>query len=105
MFLVVIGWTLFAIDDVSLLGSYIGAMFGAGGAGFISSQVLYYLRSYAPMLVILIIASIPLGKNLFNKLPHKLRAVLVPILIVFVLVTATAYLVDSTYNPFLYFRF
>ena len=105
MFLVVIGWTLFAIDDVSTLGSYIGVMFGAGGAGLMSSQVLYYLRSYGPMLIILIIASIPLGKKLFNKLPEKVRAVLVPILIVFVLVIATAYLVDSTYNPFLYFRF
>jgi len=105
MFLVIIGWTLFAIDDVSMLGRYIGVMFGAGGAGFMSAQVLYYLRSYGPMLVILVIASIPLGKKLFNKLPEKVRSVLVPILIVFVLVTATAYLVDSTYNPFLYFRF
>ena len=105
MFLVVIGWTLFAIDDVSTLGSYIGVMFGAGGAGFMSAHVLYYLRSYGPMLIILLIASIPLGKKLFNKLPEKARAVLVPILIVFVLVIATAYLVDSTYNPFLYFRF
>jgi len=105
MFLVVIGWTLFAIDDVSTLGRYIGVMFGAGGAGLMSAQVLYYLRSYGPMLIILIIASIPLGKKLFNKLPAKVQSVLVPILIVFVLVIATAYLVDSTYNPFLYFRF
>lgn len=105
MLLVVIGWALFAIDDISQLGSYLGVMFGVGGAGCISPQVLYYLRSYGPMLVILLIACLPLGKQLFAKLPEKLRTVLVPILIVFVLLISTAYLVDSTYNPFLYFRF
>ena len=67
--------------------------------------MLYYLRSYGPMLVILAIASLPAGKLLFAKIPEKVQTVVIPILIAAVLVISTAYLVDSTYNPFLYFRF
>ena len=105
MLLVVIGWALFAIDDISLLLDYLGVMFGLGGAGLLSSQVLYYLRSYGLTLAILVIACLPLGKQLFAKIPEKAQAVIVPVLILGVLTLSTAYLVDSTYNPFLYFRF
>jgi alginate O-acetyltransferase complex protein AlgI len=57
------------------------------------------------VLAILVFASLPVGKRLFLRLPEKARAVLVPVLILLVLLISTAYLVDSTYNPFLYFRF
>jgi alginate O-acetyltransferase complex protein AlgI len=105
LFLVVVGWALFAIDDFAVLGPYLGVMFGVGGAGAASAQVLYYLRDYGPVLAILVFASLPVGKRLFLRLPEKARAVLVPVLILLVLLISTAYLVDSTYNPFLYFRF
>lgn len=105
LFFVVIGWALFAIDDFAHLGPYLGVMFGVGGAGAASSQVLYYLRDYGPMLVILIFASLPVGKKLFLRLPEKALNVMIPVLILVVLFLSTAYLVDSTYNPFLYFRF
>ena len=105
LFLVVLGWALFAIDDIGALGPYLGVMFGFGGAGAASAQVLYYLRDYGPVLAILVFASLPVGKRLFLRLPEKARAVLVPVLILLVLLVSTAYLVDSTYNPFLYFRF
>ena len=105
MLLVIIGWTLFAIDDFSHLREYLGVMFGIGGAGFASAQVLYYLRDYGVTLVILIFASLPVGKKLYDRTPEKVRLIAVPVCIVLVLTLATAYLVDSTYNPFLYFRF
>lgn len=65
----------------------------------------YYLRSYFPMLLIAALASTPLGKGLWNKLGEKPRMVLLPALLLAALLVCTSYLVDATYNPFLYFRF
>lgn len=50
-------------------------------------------------------ASTPLAAKLWKRLPEKPRLALLPILLLAGLVFSTAYLVDATYNPFLYFRF
>ncbi|NLL39223.1 MAG: MBOAT family protein [Clostridiales bacterium] len=105
LLLVVIGWVLFAIEDISHCASYLSVMFGLDGVGLISQEALYYLKSYGPTLIILAIASIPAMKQLSEKLPVRLWRAAVPALIAIVLVLSTGYLVDSTYNPFLYFRF
>ena len=103
MFVVLIGWALFAIEDMGRLGVYLKACFGS--ADFIRVGDLYHLRSYALLLVILCVAATPLGKNLWNRLDEKTRSVLVPILVMAALILCTASLVDASYNPFLYFRF
>ena len=105
MFLVIIGWALFAIEDLPTMWAYLSAMFGGSEAGLITTEALFYLRTFLPSLIIMIIAVTPLGKKVMDKLGPKTKAVLVPILILAVLLLSTAYLVDSTYNPFLYFRF
>ncbi len=105
MLFVVVGWVLFAVEDISACVSYISVMLGFSGAGLISGDALYYLRSYGPMLVIMIIASTPVLKHIHRIIPRKFADIAVPVLIVVFLVLSTAYLVDSTYNPFLYFRF
>lgn len=105
LLLVLLGWVLFAVDDIASCGAYLSVMFGFGGTSLITRDVLYYLRSYGPMLVILIVASTPLMHIAANRLPKKVWNVAIPILILVVLVLSTGYLVDSTYNPFLYFRF
>ena len=51
------------------------------------------------------IACTPVLKELYTRLPERLRGVLTPLLVLAALVLSTAYLVDATYNPFLYFRF
>jgi len=104
LFFVVVGWALFAIEDLPSCIAYISAMFG-GGAGFTNSTVSYYFMSYLPSLVIMAVASTPLGAKIMNRLPESGRRIAVPVLIALVLVFSTAYLVDATYNPFLYFRF
>ena len=104
MFLVVVGWVLFSVEDLPSCIAYLRSMF-FGGAGFCSATFLYYLRSFAPGLLIMIVASTPLAGVLYRRLPEKLKHVLEPILILASLLLCTAYLVDSTYNPFLYFRF
>ena len=104
LFVVLIGWTVFAIEDMSKLGPYFKAMFGFG-AGLLDSRFLYHLVNYLPLLIIAVIASTPLAKTLWNKLSDKVKRIAVPVLIIAAMVLSTAYLVDGTYNPFLYFRF
>jgi len=104
LIIVVIGWALFAIEDLTSCLAYISAMFG-GGAGFSSPSVSYYFMSYLPSLIVMALASTPLGVRLMSRLPVKGRRVAIPVLIALVLLVSTAYLVDATYNPFLYFRF
>jgi len=104
MLLVVIGWVLFSVEDLGSCFGYMRSMF-FGGTGLCSGTFLYYLRSFAPSLAVMALASTPLPKQLFLRMPEKLRLAARPVLVLMSLVLCTAYLVDSTYNPFLYFRF
>jgi alginate O-acetyltransferase complex protein AlgI len=99
------GWVIFQQTSVSQTMVFFRAMYGFGQAGFASGADLYYLKSYGLLLLAGIVASLPVGKALYARLSHRTQAVLSPVLILVVLVLSTAYLVDSTYNPFLYFRF
>ena len=103
MVIVLIGWGLFAIEDMGQLGGYLATCFGAGR--FIDAATLYQLRSYLPMLVILVFASTPLASKLYRRLGENTQAVVRPVLVLASLVLCTASLVDASYNPFLYFRF
>jgi alginate O-acetyltransferase complex protein AlgI len=104
LILVVVGWVLFSMEDLTGCLMYLRSMF-FGGAGLCSGTFLYYLRSFAPGLLVMVIASTPLAKSLYQRLPARLTRVLNPVLVLTSLLLCTAYLVDSTYNPFLYFRF
>ncbi len=101
---IIIGWVLFSVEDLGQCAGYLAAMFG-GGTGFISDTFRYYLRSYAPSLVLMLLAVTPLPKKLYTRLPEGAERILSPVLVLATLLLTTAYLVDSTYNPFLYFRF
>jgi alginate O-acetyltransferase complex protein AlgI len=105
LLIVIVGWAIFQLDSLEKCAIYLTAMFGMGGAGFAVSSDLYYLLSYAVTFVIAIAAATPLGARLYNKAPEALRACASPALIVVALILATAYIVDGTYNPFLYFQF
>ncbi len=110
-----IGWVLFAFDDMSRVFPYLKAMFGFGGAGLVNNESLYLLLSYAVMLAIIILAATPyptmIAKKVLTFLEAKkavgitVSAVLQMAFVAIVFIVSTAYLVDATYNPFLYFRF
>ncbi|MCI9367981.1 MAG: MBOAT family protein, partial [Oscillospiraceae bacterium] len=100
----IVGWAIFAVEDFSAMGPYLAAMFGFG-AGVLDGDFLYYLRNYLPILVIAIMAATPLAKTLWHKLPQRAQQLAFPVLMLAGLAVTTAYLVDGTYNPFLYFRF
>ncbi|MBR3994470.1 MAG: hypothetical protein IKI97_04225 [Clostridia bacterium] len=78
-------------------------LFGFGTNGLLGVETLYTLRSYAVIFIIGIIAAMPISK-LYKKKVKEMPYVQM-ILCGILLITVTAYLVDGSFNPFLYFRF
>ena len=77
---------------------------------FINDYTLHYLKSYSLVLIVALLGSTPLIKTLIDKLRknkyvNNIINILEPILIVMILFVVTSYLIDNSYNPFLYFRF
>jgi len=104
LFLVVISFVIFNATSMGQVLSDLGGMFGAGGIPLVSAEALYYLKSYALIFVIAVIGATPLPKRLAEKGSRVLSYVELPFLGI-LLVVCTAYLVDGSFNPFLYFRF
>lgn len=103
---VIFGWLLFVIEDVSSIGAYLSRMFG--GTGVFATQItVYELVRNLVFLAILILASTPAPKKLWYKLYLKGTPwrIVQSVVCAIAFVLCIAYLVDSSYNPFLYFRF
>ena len=110
MLLVIISFVLFDATSLRSAGETIGAMFGAGGLPAVSFEALYNLRSYAVVLILGIIGSTPLPKLAVERIRKTSGgAVLInaaePVALVALLAVSTAFLIDGSFNPFLYFRF
>lgn len=109
LFLVVLGWVLFALEDVTQLRIYIAALFGQGhGLGLGASAdptILPLLVAYLPLLLVAIFASTSVGKQGFQSLPPRVQRGITGVASVLCLTLCTAALVSDSYNPFLYFRF
>ena len=111
LFLVIIGWVLFALTDLSQVGQYLSAMFGLNGAGFLDGASLYLLTSNLLLLILLAIASTDWPKRLGISILQSARkrpvaaATMKNVLLVALFILSVAYLVDASYNPFLYVRF
>ncbi len=104
LLLVAFGWILFAFEDLNAMASYVGTMFGT--VPFWNNDTSYYLFNYVIILIVAVIASTPLPLRFLNKLKgERLYQYAKVAACVATLFLATAYLVDSGYNPFLYFRF
>ena len=81
-------------------------LFGLAGLPLVTDETLYYLGSYGILFGIGFLGATPLLKNLCTRVQDtKLAAILEPVAILALLLLCTAYLVDGSYNPFLYFRF
>ena len=100
---VFVGWGLFAIEDLGICGSYLSVCFGGGPAW--SAADSWRLRSYGLLLLLMILGSTPWPPRLWRRCPEQVRQALTPVLMLLGLILSTAYLVDGSYNPFLYFRF
>lgn len=107
LLLIVIGWVIFASDDVSVLLPYLGSMFGANGA--VGGMDVYTLLTKAVLLIICCIASTELPKKLFlsaaGAMNEKAAFTLKSVLMIALLALSMILLIGDSYNPFLYFRF
>ena len=107
LLLIVIGWVIFASDDVSVLLPYLGSMFGANGA--IGGMDVYTLLTKAALLVICCIASTELPKRLFlsatGAMNEKAAFTIKSVMTIALLALSMILLIGDSYNPFLYFRF
>ena len=108
MLLVILGWVLFDTADLPTAGAYIAKMFGFGGGAFIDSTAMYQIATYGITFIICIIGCTNLPKLAVEALKKK-SAVLVNYggiaVMTGMFIICAAYLVDQTYNPFLYFNF
>lgn len=110
MFLVIISFVIFDAPNVTDAFHSIKAMFGAAGLPAVSRECLYYLSSYAVILAIAIVGATPLPAAAVKRLCKNKRGeavvnVIEPLALMVLLVVCTAFLIDGSFNPFLYFRF
>ncbi len=110
LLLVVVSFVLFDSASVSEAAGAIGALFGAGGLAGANALSVYYLRSYAVVFLIGIVGATPLpawaaGKLAASKGGGRVMAAAEPLVLLALLALCTAFLVDGSFNPFLYFRF
>lgn len=110
LFFVVISFVIFNASDFSEMILDLFGLFNISSNALINIESLYYLRSYAILLLVAIIGSTALCKKVSIKIKeNKTGKVLIqfiePIVLIALLLLVTAYLVDGSYNPFLYFRF
>lgn len=109
LFLVMISFVIFQGDRLSSAFNIIKGLFGLNGELFINNVTLYYLKGYVLFIVLGVIGSTNYVKNLVIKISNgkgkKIINILEPIYLLILLIIVTMYLIDSSYNPFLYFRF
>ncbi len=100
LFFLLLSWAIFAVTDFGELGRLFARLFSFDAHNDFS----YYLRSYGVTLLIGLVFATPVVRRLYDRAAKRFPAV-EPVVMVLLFFVCTAYLVDATYNPFLYFRF
>lgn len=101
--IVLISFIIFNSSSLNEIIISVRAMFGGNGLPLSSASTIYYVRSYAVLFIIAAIGSTPMMKHLCKK--QTWMVYLEPLVWIVLLIVCTAYLVDGSFNPFLYFRF
>ena len=99
IFFILLGWAIFAVVDLGQLKILLKEMFSISK----NNQWIYYLRNYGITFIIATVLSTPIVKNIYNKVIKS--DILNTFILMIIFLLCIAYLVDATYNPFLYFRF
>ena len=106
LLIVMISFIIFSGESITEIMQNIGGLVGVGTKQLISQESLYYFKSYCVVLVVAMIGATPILKNIFNKEKlHKVANVLEPMYLLLIFVICTSYIIDGSFNPFLYFRF
>ncbi len=106
LLLVCISFVLFNAESLPQAGGDLMGMFGLAGVPAVTGETLYYLRSFGILFAVGLVGATPLVKQVAERIQAtRLGAVLEPLVLVGLLLLCTAYLVDGSFSPFLYFRF
>ena len=110
LILIVISFVIFNAASMGEAMQYVGGMFGVGATGLAGAEWLYNLRSFALIMAVAAFGATPMPKIIVNKLSETkagktIVSIASPVFAAVILILCTAYLVDGSFNPFLYFRF
>lgn len=106
IFFILLSWVIFAFEDLGVLKGVLAIMFGFGDVPFVNDYFFYLIRNNIVLLTILIVSVTPFMKMVYHKhIEGKKIEWMTPVLILIGLIVCTAFIVDASYNPFLYFRF
>ncbi|MDW7657419.1 MAG: MBOAT family O-acyltransferase [Bacillota bacterium] len=110
LLIVLVGWVLFAFDNLAIGWQFLRLMAGMSGHALADRQALYWLSSYALIFILLVAICARLPQRLLAFMRNRTRftrfeAAARPAWLVLVLLLSTGWLVEMTFNPFLYFRF
>ena len=98
LLLIIVGFVIFELTDISSIVHYLSAMFINNK--FIDKSFYYYFIPNIALLIFSILASTPIFKHILDK-----YEIIRFICLIFGMIISVAFLVDSSFNPFLYFRF
>lgn len=110
LFWVILSFVIFNASGISGAAEDLAGMFGLGNVPLTSGKTIYYLKSYGVTLGMAILGATPWLKKASESLSgfqtgRRVQGVLKPVLLILLFLVSTAYLIDGSFNPFLYFRF
>ena len=106
LLVILLSFVLFNAESLSQAGADIAGLFGFGGLPGVTAQTVYYLKSYGLLFLAGFVGATPVVKHTALRVQKtKVGAVLEMLLLIGILLVCTAYLVDGSFSPFLYFRF
>ena len=107
MIIVIIGWVIFSQPNLTSAIEYLKIMLGIGDYPLINGYATFYIKQYGMIIFVAILASIPILKYVRNKstIINNLIKVAKSIIVLFSFILVIIYLVNSTFNPFIYFNF
>lgn len=106
LFIVMVSFVIFSGTNTNEIFKNLGGLVGINTVSFVSTESIYYLKSFFVVLIIGIVGATRLPKTIAtSEKITKIKNALEPIFLLIVLVLSTSYIIDSTFNPFLYFRF
>ena len=106
LLIVMISFVIFSGETTEIIFRNLGGLIGINTSGLSNIESIYYFKSYLVVVLASIIGATPILKNLVSKEKmKKIVNVLEPVFLCLVLLISTSYIVDGSFNPFLYFRF
>jgi len=109
IFIVIISFLIFSVESLDVLLLELKNMFMLNDIPFTGAEIIYYIKNYAILFIVAVISSTPLLSKMVNKIRQTKFKIIIdiiePIIYIGLLILCTSYLIDESFNPFLYFRF